>query len=106
MMFLNELGVACDDRGVSRDAFVEYRKRYELEHPLTEDLDRLKLGYLPQPLRLWARVKALYSEAVRARRVGSGESEDRIHVDEIAYVLHNAGIQFTREEVPVHPVGH
>ena len=99
-MYLDELGVHCKEGYVDRDAFIAYRKSSELEYPLTPELDRLNLGYLPQPLRLWAYLKVLCAEVLRARRkVASAGTDERLHVDDVAFVLHNAGIQFTREEV-------
>ena len=100
MMLLDEGGVLCKEGYVDREAFIAYRRSHELEYPLTPELERLNLGYLPQPLRLWARLKDLSGEALRARRkVASAMTEERLHVDDVAFVLHNAGIQFTREEV-------
>ena len=85
------------------DTFVRYRASIELKNPLARDLSLLGLGYLPRDLRTWASMKALITERLSAREKDEGApfsaDEERLTMDDIAYILSCAGVYYSKHEL-------
>lgn len=85
------------------DTFVRYRASIELKSPLARDLSLLGLGYLPRDLRTWALMKTLIIERLSARERDEGApfspDEERLTMDDIAYILSCAGVCYSKHEL-------
>lgn len=100
-IYMDDLGVKTDSAGkVNREGFNEYRKVIELEQPLAAELRILGLSYLPKLQSQWRVINAMIQDVYHHRQI-SGTNRDignMLDLDDVAYVLGNADIIFTRRE--------
>eukprot|EP01041_Mallomonas_annulata_P009657 gene9657-20083_t len=97
-MYLADNDVLVSDKDeISSDQFVKYRRVVERRLPLARDLERLRLGYLPRIQQLWIRLKELIKDVYIHR--SDGKTEERLDMNEVAYILCNSGLCFTRTEL-------
>lgn len=112
-MYMADCGMRTDDLGhIGPQEFVKYRSFIETRgKPLLPELYKIpELGILPSVQAQWSLVKVLIKEAIEHRtqnhgmlpalgKAGSHDHTDEcLNIDEIMFVLHNAGISFAKSE--------
>jgi hypothetical protein len=99
-MYMSEMGIDCSHGFISKTDFIKYRQLVEMKCPLKRELDALHMSYLPSHLRFWALLKVLYEEVLVSRKKLStvSVSEAVLHIDEVAFILHNTDVHFTKKE--------
>ena len=98
-MYMKDNNFNLDTKGnLTVDSFINYRKSTELNRPLATELSRLNLGFLPKILRTWAKLKESIEEKV-ALLENKNNSDLRLYLDDVSYVLVCSGLYYTKEEL-------
>lgn len=107
-LFMDDNCIAITPRGeMSVDGFLRYREMVEMEQPLSKELEYFNLGFLPEKLMSWANLKKLIRELLVYRvsiltitqKKGVDLSDDSLTLDEVAYLLGNNGVAYSKLEV-------
>ena len=90
-------GINCRDGHITVDSFVKYRHLIEPQYPLANELHLLHLPILPQPLVQWQLIKTLVHETLTSMH--KDVNYHRLHIEQVQYILHNAGMHYSRIEI-------
>jgi hypothetical protein len=101
-IYLSNFNIRTDgERKIDLEAFCYYRSLIELKRSLAYELDILKMTHLPRKLAQWSRIKLLIDEIYEHRSLTQSNLNigNKLDLDDVAYILSNENIIFSRHEL-------
>lgn len=105
-MAMADLGIKTYDTYLTVDDFVKYRELIESYVPLSTDLVKSNLGYLPYLQNRWVTVKKRIQECLEVRTIDYNleKDPDLLTLSEVSFILctSSSELRYSKYEVIYH----